>query len=348
MASMRDKVRKRAEERSQPGGGSLIYTLPEGREFFKATKEIRLIDILPYKVSINNHPEGVAKGDLWFRKIVFVHFGIGAEEKSYICPLKTPGIGQRCPICENRADLLKADPEGNKELIAQLKPKERELYNVIDLKEKDKGVQFWDMSRHLFGKALDEEIKTGDEEWAGFAELKGGHTLKVRFSEKKLGAHTFFEASRIDFVERDTDYKPSILEDVLDLDTILKVLSYEELEMKFLGTDTDAPAESGSVEEEEAGEVEDDDLTKKAVRNAVDKDDKKDAKKEKTEEETPRRRRRVVKEEEEEKSEDSCPKGHTFGDDNDATDDCPKCDNAIWEKCSALFEQKEKEKKSKR
>ena len=352
--SMRDRVRQKAQEGGEggkydSGGRNLPYKLPTGKELFSPKKGISLIDIIPYKVSIKNHPDDIPAGDLWYRRKIFVHFGIGIEEKSYICPLKTPGIGKKCPICENRAQLLKDDPEGNKEVLAQLKPKQRELYNVINLEEEDKGVQLWDMSYHLFGKKLEEDLKTGDEDWVGFADLKSGFSLKIRFSAKTVGGFGFVEATRIDFQSRE-DYDKAVLDDTIDIDAMLDVLSYEELEKRLLGIEEQSGDEKKeqSTASKKRDEVEDAEKKEAAPASkyrrggsAEKEEPAPDAKKEDKKEaaEPPRRVRRGAPE-----AEEACPKGHKWGKDNDTTDDCGKCPNDTWEKCSAEYEKMKKEK----
>ena len=218
--SMRDKVKNRAQERESTGGGGWL-NIESDVEFFNPKKGRNIFDILPYEVTVDNHPE-VAAGELWYQRTVWVHYGIGAEEKSYVCPLKT--IGKKCPICEHRAALMK-DPDADDDMIKELKPRERELFNV----RHDDEIKLFTFSYHLFGKQLEEEVREGNDEYAGFADLDGGCTLKVRFSEKKLGRNKFLEASRIDFTQKD-DESESVLEEVQNLDEVLKILPYDDLE----------------------------------------------------------------------------------------------------------------------
>lgn len=304
-SSLKDRIRKRAEERESYGvGGGTRYNLPEGVKFFTPKKGTMHLDILPYQVTADNHPE-VPKGELYYQRTVWVHFNIGVEEKSYVCPRT---IKQKCPICEEHSRLAK-DPDADDKIVGALKAKERELFNVIDLDNESEGIQLWDISYHLFGKRLLEEIREGEEEWAGFSDLKGGYTLRVRFSEKSFGQNSFLEVSRIDFIDRDEDYGEDILKKVLDLDAILKIYSYSDLEKIFMGVDEDVeepseePDEVSSEEEEE--ELEEKEPTKAPSPHS-------------------RRERREKK--------DRCPHGGKFGIDTDKLDECADCE--IWEDCA--------------
>ena len=366
--SMRERAKQRAEERQQSSGGGMKFIFPEGHDvkFFQPNKGTSTLDIIPYEVTVDNHPEGLEPGDLWYRRTIWVHFGIGAEDKSYLC-LKT--IGKRCPICDARAQMLK-DGDADEELIKSLKPKERELYNVIDLYDEKAGVQLWDMSYYLFGKMLEDEIREGDEDLAGFADLQDGKTIKVRFGEKKIGKNAFLEATRIDFVDRD-DYDEDILEDVLDLDAILNILPYEKLEAVFLEVEeADTPEKGKDSKKKKSSddeEEEEDDTPPSRKKKESGKKKKQD---EEEKEEKPSRRSKKKpepepeeeeeEEEEEEKpkkdkdskkkkssdDEEDCPEGGTFGEDCDTLDECADCD--LWEQCKEKQDEMEAEKKAKK
>ena len=320
--SLRDKVKKRAEEREKQGGSGFRYNLPEGTDFFAPKKGTMNIDILPYMVTVNNHPSA-KEGELWFQRTVFVHYGVGIEEKTFLC-LKT--IHKKCPICDHRAQLIK-DGDADEELVKALKSKERELYNVVDLGEEDKGVQLWDISYHLFGKHLEEEVRNGKDEWAGFAELKGGYTLQVRFAEKVLGKNKFLEVTRIDFTERE-DYPDTILKDVFDLDKVLNVLDYEQLEKVFL--EIEEPEAPKGQDEESADESPKSQppartrSQKQPVEEAPPAEEKKI--------EVPASSKRTRPAPPQTKSEGmKCPHGGTFGKDVNELEECAVCD--VWDKC---------------
>ena len=285
--SMRDKMRERATTREQSGRGGVKFNFPEGREvkFLKIDKACtKKLDFIPYEITVDNHPSGVAKGDLWYQRTIYTHNKIGPEEKSYLC-LKS--IGKKCPICDYAAQLQR-DPKADDELIKSLKAKERELFQVVDLSSDSDDILLWEYSYHLFGKLLEEEIRNSEPEEdfkAGFADLEGGSTLKIRFEKKTMGKNEFYEVKRIDFVERD-DYPESVLDDVLNLDEILNVLPYEKLEGIFLDTDPEPD------EKPARGKKKDDEKEEKSSRRSKKEED----------EEPPRRGRGKDKEEEAPKS----------------------------------------------
>lgn len=266
---IRDKAKKKAEKDMNRGGNNKL-AVPEGTQFFAPkSKGPYKLDVLPYTVSVSHHPE-VKKGEQWYQRTYFVHYGLGESGKqSAICP-KT--IGKPCPVCELYKELAGSEDEDDRESAKNIKPKERELYNVIDLDNQDAGVQIFEYSWHLFGKALSEEINEGSEEEAGFAELEEGKTLVVSFRKKKLGQNPFFEVRKIDFEDRE-DYDEEILEDVHDLDALLTILTYSELAAMLHGTGEDEN-ENNKDEDEDENEDNDNDEDE-------DEDEKKSKKKDK-------------------------------------------------------------------
>ena len=302
MSSMRDRFKKRAKEGAQKG---FSVQLPEDVKRFAPKKGTYKLDVIPYAVSAKKHPDGVAAGELWCRRPFLIHYGIGVDNKPQVCPRT---IGKPCPICEYYERERKR-PGADEDALKEIRAKARELYNVIDLDNEDDGIQVLEMSYHLFGKLLENEInEADDDEVAGFAELKGGKTLKVRFSESSMGTNKFLEATRIDFLDRD-DYKKSILDDVVDLDTVFNILPYEELEAVFLedegagmasDDDDDKPKSKSKKKSYKDDDDDDDEAPKIKKRSKSDDDDDDDEK--------PKSRRSSKKEEPEDDDEDEAPK----------------------------------------
>ena len=360
--SMRDRVKKRAEGNMNRGGNRYLQ-IPEGVEQIRPKKKTYRWDIIPYKVNVNTHPE-VQKGDLWFQRTYFVHFNVGPDNKAVVCPRT---IKKPCPICEHVKELYNSDTEENTALAKEIKAKERELYNLIDLDDPDKGVQIFEMSYHLFGKALDEEIYEGEDELGDFAELSGGKTLVVSFRAKKLGSNEFMEVRKIEFEDRD-DYDDSILDETHDLDSLLSIFDYETLQKLLFGIDEedeeeddDKPkkgkkgkASSKKVEEDDEDDSDDDE-------DEDDSDEEEEEEKPKKGKKTPPKKgkKKPVEEEEEDDDNDDdeeeeeekpkkgkkgkkgksslkCPHGGTFAEDVDELDECEDC--KLWTKCQEASE----------
>jgi len=232
----RVSARKRAEGH-QVGFSSNTLNIDSDVKMFKVDREgTRRIDLIPYVVKGDDNPEA-EKGDWHFERTYYVHRNIGPNDQWYVCPAKS--AGKPCPICEYRARLAK-DPDSDEEEIKALAPKERQLFNVIDVEDREEGIQLWDYSFHTFGKRLDAEVRNADpdEETEYFPDLEDGLTLKVAFEEKAMGGgRTFYNASAIGFKKRTKNYDKSILDEVYDLDDMVKIESYDKIKSVFLQID---------------------------------------------------------------------------------------------------------------
>lgn len=281
-------AKKRAETHKS-GFDNTAFEMPDDKKLFalKSDKAVRL-DIIPYEVGEGN--PWADKGQLHYERTYWVHRGIGVDGTSYVCLAKT--CGDPCPICEHRAKLTK-DADADEDLIKDLAPKERQLFNIVNTKDKNKGVQIWELSFHLFGKRLDKEIQNSDEDdgYEKFAELDGGFTLKCGIDEKSFGGRSFYEVSSINFKPREDDYDEDILDQTTCLDDMLIIKPYDELKEIFLQT------------------TDDDDGDKKSKKDKKDKDKKSGTS----------------------GGGKKCPAGGTFGSDTDQLKECADCPK--WDKC---------------
>lgn len=362
--SFKDKVNQMNEDRKKAQGGSTI-SLPDGISFFvppqpkKGTTTKIAIDIIPFRIVKTIH-ERYQKDDLHFVFKYFYHRDIGAQETSLVCPTT---FGLPCPICEEVKRLNK-DWNTNKEIIKSIRAKERELYNVIDLDSEEHAIQLWDISPFNFGELLTKETEE-NQDLQEFPSLDEGLTLKVRMEKKRMGDIEYLQADRIDFEEREHAYDDSILDESIDPATVLKLLSYKEIERLFL----ELPPEEGESEEgddendarresrrkknyaqEDEDEVEDIPWNRRQKSEPEEEEDEFEplAKVHKDKVSSGKKRRKADEDDFEESEE--CPvKGGQFGHDCDEYDECDEC--PIWENCRTkkdeIEEQAAKDKPSK-
>jgi len=352
----RDKIRKTAEKAKNETTGFGYLDLPHGIPIFSPKPGSRvLIDILPYQVTVEKHPdrddenEIAVPGTYWYRRPFKIHRNIGPEKSTVICPTS---FGKKCPICEYRAKLFREGAEKSETDV--LKTSKRILYVIIPIgnKDFDEKIHIWDMSHYLFQDLLDDELNE-DPDMAAFPDLEEGYTLKIRFDSDSFGGgKPFAKASRIDFLERDAVYEDDILSKVPKLDEILHEISYDELTKLFFELDDDDVKQL----KEEQEEPEEEKLVRR--RKSVIKEEIEEPEEEKLvrrrkkiihqekelqpKEEKPIRRKKLVVEkqvEEPEKMEESqmqvnehiCPYGHKFGIDTDKFEECDTCE--IWDSC---------------
>jgi len=223
--------RKRAETH-KVGFDSTSLAIPKDAKTFRLDKEgMRKVDIIPFRAGKGN--PFADEGELHFERTYYVHKNVGPNQDMYVCPAKT--AGKPCPICEYRTALTKK-PDADEDLIKDLAPKERQLFNVIDVEKPEDGVQIWDISFYLFGKLLDARIRKSedDDEYEYFADLQDGKTLRLGVEEQSFGGKSFYSVESIDFKNRREGYDEDILEQSHCLDDIVQLIPYDKLKKIFL------------------------------------------------------------------------------------------------------------------
>lgn len=270
-------AKRRVEEHSS-GFESTSLTMPKGATFFAPKKAgVYRLSIVPYTVSkrAGKFTQNFAEpGELYAERTFWLHRvpqpGGGNKSDGYICAKKT-FKGGKCAVCDY-LDRLGRDPDRDKEtdeLIKRMKAKERQLFNVYDHGDPDKGVQIWDISYWLFGSYLDQKIKDADpdemEAYQAYFHPYEGYLLKLGASEQPNPNGTHLEFSNIKFKKREA-LPDEILEGAYCLDEMVKAPDYKEL-MSVLeggGDEEDASgedddADDSSVDKEENEDVDDSD-----------------------------------------------------------------------------------------
>ena len=343
-SSFKGKVSRNAAKQKMDASFSyLMY--PKGVEILIAEPGTIDFDILPYIVTSEVHPDrddevGCAvPGELWYRRSFKVHRSVGVDEETVIC---LTSIGENCPICEFR-NKMKKEEGANKDDIKALYPRERCLYVVMPFHKKwDEEPHIFDISSYLFQDLLNDELEDNEENEI-FPDLEEGKTLEVRFERSRFKGQKFAKANRIDFNPRDYIYTMEDVEDLPNLDEIVEksVISYKELERKFMSFDNDED-NKGEEFEEVTDEEESGTRKKKSLRKPRKKvNDEDDQEEEVPEEEEPEeeekstpmtRSRKTTSKKSTPPAKKKCPHGHKFGVDHDEFDDCVNC--KLWDDCN--------------
>ena len=346
-SNFKGKVNRDAQRQKSAKSSYGYLMLPKGVSVFSPDPGSRVrMDIMPYMVTDENHPDKYEEeqiataGELWYKRPFKVHRNIGVEDETVVC---LTSFGERCPICECRARWIK---EGrDKEDTDALRPKQRNLYALVPIGVKgvDEIIHVMDMSQFLFQNLLNEELEE-DEEYAAFPDLEEGYTLRVRFDAKKIGkGPEFAEASRIDFEKRKNEYEEDILDEVPNLDDMLKRLSYKELEAKFMEIDdadaADDDLDDGDEEEKprrerkslKRKEEEDEEEEKPVKRTRQKPKPKPEPEEEDGDKEEEKPKEKSKKSSKKSTGKERCPHGHRFGVDADEKDECAECE--IWGEC---------------
>ena len=295
--------------------------LPKGVKIFNIKEKTReiLMDIIPYVVTDKRHPDRDADENraivdgLWYKRPFKTHRDIGVNNDTFVC---LTSIGKKCPICDYVTEQRRKGAEWDD--LKDIAAKHRNLYAVIpiDSDDHDEVGHVWEISRFLFQNELNDQLEE-DPDNGIFPDLEEGLTLKVKLKWKKFGKNSFAETRDITFEERNEQYTEDVLEDVPNLDEILNVLSYKELEAKFLDMEGEETDENDAVTDV----AEDEKPEKPTFRRKKDTEPKE--KKEKEKDEKPKRTRGSKK--------DKCPHNLRFGKDCASDKICEECD--LWDDC---------------
>ena len=216
-----EEVKARAN-RSLGGGDAY---LKEGVEFFKSAPGDNKIRPLPPTWDEAQH----------YGLDLYVHYGIGPDRSTYICPNKM--FGDECPICDERARAADAGEEG---LAKALRPKLRVLVWLIDRKNESKGPLAWAMpagaDKDMTNAAVDPDdgavvyVDRPDEEGADIHFKRSGEGIKTEYENVRV---TKKRALSDDPKEAD-----KWLQYVTDnpLPQILVVKTADELRAAYIGT----------------------------------------------------------------------------------------------------------------
>lgn len=328
-SKFRDKVSADNEREKSRGSSYGHLILPRDIKVFQVDGGDRVrFDILPYVVTDENHMcrnderEVAVPGTEWYRKPYRLHRGIGANNESVIC-LST--FKKRCPICEYKAKLQKEGKSDEDETKA-LRYSERNLYVVVPIghKKYDEALHIFDISNYCFQKALRMELEENPE-YNAFADPSNeGFTINARFSEEEFGKNKYAAVSRIDFEERKKGYSTEFLKKVPNLDLVLSVLSYKEIEAKFFELDAetdDAPQEidTDDAQKHKSRRVDEDEENQRTGGDEEPSKFRRRSKEDVDQDERPKRRSQVDSDEEK-------PKRQADRKDNENT--CVACDGS--------------------
>lgn len=249
--------------------------------------------------------------DYWALPI-HVHYGVGPEEQSYLCPRKHGG--GKCPVCE---EFDRAKRAGKEEEAKELRPNGRYLVYLIDRKEPEKGIQIWSMPYKLDGELSKQTVDPENGQTLNIDDPSSGYD--VYFTREGQGIKTQYSGVKLARKESELDDDKALrFAQKHPLPEILQVFDYDHILKEFEGGV--ARKESDDDEDEE-----DDKKTKNRGKSRdadEDDDDDDDIPYEKKDDED-------EDEEDEDDDDDSSPRRRSSGkrdedddeDDDDSDDD---------------------------
>ena len=255
------------EERKSP-----IFKDVTDEDFFKEQPSKNTIDIIPFIVTSDTHTERLSergrnhiipKGNVWYRRQLLIHYNVGPEGLTCICPRT---VNKKCPICEYAFEQYRED--NDKDALKKLMPSTRELYNVQDCNEEEPETKLWLISYGNFGKLFD-QMKTVDAENLKFANLEDGKSIEVIFNEEELkftkNKVKYLKAIQVGFKDRDYDIPEDVAEEAFDLNEILIIHDFKTINDMFFG---EGEAPQVSTPSATPATVETDDKVEKSLSDA--------------------------------------------------------------------------------
>lgn len=245
---------KAIAEKQQTKGELTTLKLPKGVKRFRFTeaKKYRLL-VVPYEVKHGN--EHCDDGMYTWERTYYAHAGLGPDgRKSYVCPYKEKN--EKCAIHEEAQRLRKKG--GDADLIKQLEwPKKRQLIAIVDLDDKEAGVQVYEGPyNNGLGELIDNKVDASDEDspYRCFFHEDRPMKLIVKVVNDSFQGRSFMAPANLEMEAIKPEIVAKYFEDVVCLDDCLDVLDHDELR-KIL--DQTASGDDDEEKEEESDKDED-------------------------------------------------------------------------------------------
>lgn len=170
----------------------------------------------------------------------FTHFGVGFENKSMVCPLKS-GVRSKCYICSQIARLPEKE---RKELAA----KKRFRFVIWDYEAPDKGLQIWEVG-YTVKDQLDSIRDLGGE----FTDVDDGFDIIVGKTGEGVQSKYNCQGDRKNTPLAAEIIKAATDGGIPDLEATIIVPTDEELKATYDGAsyDEDMESEANAEDEEE-------------------------------------------------------------------------------------------------
>ncbi len=178
-----------------------------------------------------------------FYRQIFVHFRVGVDNRVVVCPRRTPPRKGACAICEYIDAKLRSGSSIEQTEAQQMIPRHQFLYNIVDLKEPEKGVQVFASGVKIWNWLVG---FFNNEEFGDFTDPMTGRTVIITKSgEGRQVEYTVALSPKqtpLDNMEW--------LNQLYNLDNYMPIATYEETKEALTGV-LAVPVEEGEDDEEE-------------------------------------------------------------------------------------------------
>lgn len=321
------RYKKAYDDRNSSGSksdGVLDWTQLKGKRppFWKPKVGPNKFNIIPFEVKHKKNPNvrngTLEVGDIDFSLDIWVHKNVGPDKVNVLCLKKN--FGKHCPVCDQISEYYEKD---KKKDAQALKAKLRSFFNIQPVvRGETQPLHIFEVSHYRFTKELIEEANACEEgeDILDFSDIEAGSLISCRASDESEFKHDLIYKS-FKFNDREEELEEDIIDEAVSFDSLMKILSPEEIEKVMYGMDED--------------EKEDDDRKSK-------KDKPRDDDNEEEEEEKPKKSKPKRDKDDDDDNEEECPHGHDFGECEDHKE-CLRCKK--WDACDLVATAKRKKKK---
>jgi hypothetical protein len=265
-------------EKQQRGFSPASVVLPKGVRSFSFREE-KVYKLNPIAYVAGDHNPNAKAGFTTHELTYYTHSGIGLEPRDHHCCLRM-NWGEPCPVCEEAQRLR--DQGADWDTIKSLAHRKRQLCQWVDQRDQDKGIQVFEGSYYRgFGELLDEKLLQAAEEdpespILSFCDPNGGMFLHVRAKKQSFktegGAASYISPTNIEMVPRD-GISQDLFDKAIDLESVLKKLSYEELDEILHQTGGKKKAKAKARDDDEDEDEDEDEDGEEVSRNGRHTDD---------------------------------------------------------------------------
>ena len=235
---------QRAGKKLGEGNWNPHLSIPSGINFLEVkTEGVRRLNFFSYLKTVAG---GVFDVD---KRAAYREYGfhkVGPQGTKALCPYTT--FGKPCKMCQKKAEAfrdVKLNKEEKKAAATPFFVSKRRMYNVADADKDASTVLIYDVAENCFPETLDAKIDMAGEAMLAWNNPQRGKTLVVKFTNESTGGGgSFRKAANIEIVPRVFKYDKSLMDRIIDLDTLLVEVSNDDLWQMFMDG-------SGDDEEEE-------------------------------------------------------------------------------------------------
>ena len=184
---------------------------------------------------------------------VFVHYGVGPENRSYLCPGDTLAAGKPCPVCDERRAEDKR-PDRDEEVVRSLRASKRIAVWLIDRDNESDGPKVWimpwtvdrDIVKASRDKRSGETFYVDDPDEGYDVEFgKHGQGIRTEYSGIQVSRHA---SPLSDDGKKFDDWLSFTLENPLP--STMNLYPYDYIKRVFHGTKKEDEVEEEEVEKE--------------------------------------------------------------------------------------------------